>query len=224
MERIGGDRMRKDIIITAFLTFCLTATLFMIVPTRSASTQNGGLLYDAWKDINDDGKLDTLDIVQISSQYGAQGTPINKTQMLLDLQNRVDILEQKQTCEKSIVFYNPNRTTNNVTAWKDAAVFVWIPHNTTHNAILKGYLFFRYQTAPAGDNTQLTINGYPVFSLGLNPGGGQSPVWAFASFPIAANLNSYTVTFMISACNPGQPMYVEDIHVVLAVVDGLPPT
>lgn len=61
--------MRKDLIITALLTFCLAAVMFTAIPTRSQGT----LEYDPWKDINDDGKLDILDIVQISSQYGAQG-------------------------------------------------------------------------------------------------------------------------------------------------------
>jgi hypothetical protein len=63
--------MRKDLVITALLTFCLAAVLLTAIPTRSQET----LEYDPWKDINDDGKLDILDLVQISSQYGAQGNP-----------------------------------------------------------------------------------------------------------------------------------------------------
>jgi hypothetical protein len=62
----------------------------MAIPTKS--TQTSELQYDPWKDINDDGKLDILDIVQISSQYGAAGTPINKTALLLELQSKIDSL------------------------------------------------------------------------------------------------------------------------------------
>jgi hypothetical protein len=82
---------KKDLIIAVLCTFCLTVTLFMVAPTRSTSTMNG-LQYDAWKDINDDGKLDILDIVQISSQYGATGTPINKTALLWELQTEMNNL------------------------------------------------------------------------------------------------------------------------------------
>jgi hypothetical protein len=60
--------MRKDIIITALLTFCLTATLFMIATTRSQE-------YNPWADINADGKIDILDVVGTTGIYGMSGDP-----------------------------------------------------------------------------------------------------------------------------------------------------
>jgi hypothetical protein len=87
-RRRGGDYMRKDLIITALLTFCLAGVLFAAIPTMSQET----LEYDPWKDVNDDGKLDILDIVQISSQYGATGTPINKTALLFQLLAKIEQL------------------------------------------------------------------------------------------------------------------------------------
>jgi hypothetical protein len=48
---------KKYLIIAVLATFCLTATLFMIVPTRS---QSGG--YDARTDVNGDGTIDMADI------------------------------------------------------------------------------------------------------------------------------------------------------------------
>jgi hypothetical protein len=51
--------MRKDIIVTALLSFCLTATLFMIATTRSQE-------YDPWADLNGDGKIDILDVVGLT--------------------------------------------------------------------------------------------------------------------------------------------------------------
>jgi len=60
--------MRKDIIITALLTFCLTATLFTVATTRSQE-------YDPWADLNGDGKIDILDVVGMTSIYGTTGDP-----------------------------------------------------------------------------------------------------------------------------------------------------
>jgi hypothetical protein len=48
---------KKYLIIAVLATFCLTATLFMIVPTRS---QSGS--YDARTDVNGDGTIDMADI------------------------------------------------------------------------------------------------------------------------------------------------------------------
>ena len=43
-----GDLMsRKDVIIAILPTFCLTATIFMIFPTRSAQP------YDPWADVSE---------------------------------------------------------------------------------------------------------------------------------------------------------------------------
>jgi len=50
---------RKDLVIAVLGTFCLTATLFMIVPTRSQSGLND---YDTWTDVNGDGTIDMADI------------------------------------------------------------------------------------------------------------------------------------------------------------------
>ena len=60
--------MRKDLIITAVLTFCLTSTIFMVATSRSAE-------YDPWVDINDDGKIDIFDVVGMTSRYAATGDP-----------------------------------------------------------------------------------------------------------------------------------------------------
>lgn len=67
--------------------------------------------------------------------------------MLLDLQNRVNALEEKQDYVKTMILYNSSETMNNETDWKDALVFVWIPRNDTNNAILSGFFYFR-QSSP----------------------------------------------------------------------------
>jgi hypothetical protein len=50
---------RKGLIIAVLGTFCLTLTLFMIVPTRS---QSGIHDYDTWTDVNGDGTINMVDI------------------------------------------------------------------------------------------------------------------------------------------------------------------
>ena len=60
----------------------------MVTPTVSAPKE-----YDPWADINDDGKIDILDIAYVAQRFGSTGTPIDKTAILLDLQARVAALE-----------------------------------------------------------------------------------------------------------------------------------
>jgi len=69
----------------------LLVTLFMFVGVTSST------LYDAWYDFDDDGDIDIYDIVDIAGRYGTTGTPINKTEMLLELQARMDALNATVT-------------------------------------------------------------------------------------------------------------------------------
>jgi hypothetical protein len=59
---------KKDLIIAVLATFCLSVTLFTILPTRSAE-------YDPWVDLDGDGKIGITDIVQMTSIYGKTGDP-----------------------------------------------------------------------------------------------------------------------------------------------------
>jgi hypothetical protein len=61
----------KRVLIAAVLaTFCLTATLFMIVPTRSQPSS-----YDPWTDVNDDGTIDMADIAVSINSFMTSGDP-----------------------------------------------------------------------------------------------------------------------------------------------------
>jgi len=53
--------------------------------------QSGGE-YDPWIDTNDDGIIDINDVATMGSMYGSSGEPINKTALLLELQERIDSL------------------------------------------------------------------------------------------------------------------------------------
>jgi hypothetical protein len=61
---------KKDLVIVALATFCLTATLFMIVSTRSQTGQ-----YDPWMDLDDNGQINILDAIDLSNVYGTSGDP-----------------------------------------------------------------------------------------------------------------------------------------------------
>ena len=63
---------RKDVIIAVLATFCLTATLFLVLPTKSGTN---AIDYDSWVDINGDGKINMYDIGYTAQRYGASGDP-----------------------------------------------------------------------------------------------------------------------------------------------------
>jgi hypothetical protein len=80
---------RKDLIIAVLSTFCLTLALFMTLPAKSSPDLGE---YDPWVDINDDGTINFLDAILLGTAFGTTGTPINKTELLLELQSRLDSL------------------------------------------------------------------------------------------------------------------------------------
>jgi len=63
---------KRHLIIVALLTFCVTATLFMIQPTRS---QSGVGEYNPWADYNEDGLIDIFDLVPGAASFGTEGDP-----------------------------------------------------------------------------------------------------------------------------------------------------
>ena len=71
------------------LAISLLASLLLV----GAIPSSGVGEYDPWADLDDDGDIDIYDIVDIAGRYGTTGTPINKTELLLGLQERVERLE-----------------------------------------------------------------------------------------------------------------------------------
>jgi len=67
----GGDTMkiRRDLIVVALATFCLTATMFMVVTSRSADDPN----WNPWADLQDDGTVDIYDAITLANAYGSSG-------------------------------------------------------------------------------------------------------------------------------------------------------
>jgi hypothetical protein len=85
----------KNTVIVALVTFCLTATLFSIVPTWSTQ------VYDPWADVSGptlgvpDGKINMRDIAYEVSLFGTSGTPIDRTHEFLEYDSGwMDITDQ----------------------------------------------------------------------------------------------------------------------------------
>ena len=64
---------KKDLVIVALATFCLTATLFLTIPTRSQTPSD--TLYDPWIDNNHDGQINILDAIRLSNIFLTSGDP-----------------------------------------------------------------------------------------------------------------------------------------------------
>jgi len=71
----------------------LSALVLLTLAFIPLSSQQGGGTYDPWIDTNDDGIIDVYDLQAMGSIYGTSGTPINKTDLLLELESRVSALE-----------------------------------------------------------------------------------------------------------------------------------
>jgi hypothetical protein len=112
-ERKGGDilKIRKDMIFAVLTTFCMCALMFAVIPIRSS------LPYDPWADLRGpyedpniaDGKIDMRDIGYLASMFMTTGTPINKTELLLQLLDRLDQLNTT-VIEQQNMINNLNNT------------------------------------------------------------------------------------------------------------------
>jgi hypothetical protein len=215
-------------VIAVLTVACLMTVLLTVAPIRSGSPSAGE--YDPWLDINDDGEIDMKDIGSVARAFGASGTSINKTAMLLDIQNRVATLENQSDAVKTIRFYEQNETMNDNTIFKDAATFVWTPHNTTDNAILSIRCYFQYRCESQGFQFRVQINNRQGGTMGLLVS--SEYVWSYVwtenqlmsghqvNYP---NQDNYTLKFSFAVGNPAFPAYVKDINIVLQVIDGLSP-
>jgi len=80
--------LKKRSIFTFGMCFVLFASLLF---SNIILAQDGGS-YDPWIDTDDDGIIDAIDLQALAAIYSTSGTPINKTELLLELEARIDNL------------------------------------------------------------------------------------------------------------------------------------
>lgn len=83
--KITGSRV---MLISSVLATMLLASVLVGLTSSQPS-------YDPWLDTNDDGRIDMRDIGDLARIFGTSGTPINKTELLLELLTRIDALEAR---------------------------------------------------------------------------------------------------------------------------------
>ncbi len=74
------------------IKLCLLGLIVSVAFAQMSVTTSSNSSYDPWLDLNDDGVIDVVDLHVLALIYGTLGTPINKTELLLDLQERIDSL------------------------------------------------------------------------------------------------------------------------------------
>lgn len=218
---------KRDLIVAVLTVFCLTSTMFLVQLARSQTLGQ----YDPWLDITDDGKIQIDDVARVAKAFGTSGDPINKTALLLDIQDRVAILEKQADIVETIRFYEPNETMNdNQQASKDAAVFVWNPHNITDNAILSVRCYFQYRCESQGLHFTIQVNNRQGDDIGwlVSTEYAWSYIYTeeelqYGNHIVFPNQGNYTIKFRFGIMNSAFPAYVKDINIILQVVDGLSP-
>ena len=80
---------RKKLIAAVLAALCVTSALPLMIPILSLPIDGG---YDPWVDTNDDGIINYQDLGNMATRFGTSVTPINKTDLLLELQARIDML------------------------------------------------------------------------------------------------------------------------------------
>jgi len=116
-----------------FMMATLIALVLLIVALVPLSGQESGS-YDPWRDLNDDGINDVNDLYILASIYGTSGTPLNKTALLLELQSKVDSLNQ--TLETRI----PKKGYISVPAC------AFVPSNSSQRVIYPWHALYNYES------------------------------------------------------------------------------
>jgi uncharacterized coiled-coil protein SlyX len=100
--------IRKDLVVTILAAFCLAMIMFTVIPVGSYGT------YDPWLDYNDDGKIDAKDISLPCLNYASTGTPINKTELLYNVNATfTELLSRIDSLNSTITLLNATVTTMN---------------------------------------------------------------------------------------------------------------
>jgi hypothetical protein len=139
----------------ALASVILISTVLSSAISTVSFQSNGG--YDPWIDLNDDGTIDIFDIVAVALAFGASGTPINKTALLLGLQDRVDALNATITLLEDRVASLEGQATTFCAEISHYTTQSWTPPPASINANDIKVDFPVTFTTPA--NVQLSASG-----------------------------------------------------------------
>lgn len=121
-----------------WLLSVLTATVFMVVPTRSADDPN----WDPWADIKEDGTVDIYDAITLANAYGSSG----------DTPRNVNVVNWPVTNQQT-VFYIRNASENSV--WFNASGFghLHFTWNVNNLAGIENVTFYIWARIDSPDGT-----------------------------------------------------------------------
>jgi hypothetical protein len=116
---------KKDLVIVALATFCLTATLFMVKPIGSQSQVDLSPpnTYDSWVDLNDNGIIDIYDAIMFSNHFDTSGDPtknVNVTNLPAEYKIDSDLVHVGWM---AIPPYEPQYDGNWTSNWHDSRGF-----------------------------------------------------------------------------------------------------
>lgn len=88
-------KITSSMLLNIILLTIISASFFLVNTTASNYETTSTHEYDPWCDLNDDGIIDIYDVVMVCVRFGSEGTPINKTELLLSLNQTVHELQSK---------------------------------------------------------------------------------------------------------------------------------
>jgi len=107
----GGDKVMKmtpskllNVVLVAILALSFFS-IHTVANTSSYVTTDAGPEYDLWRDLNDDGIINIYDVVMVTGIYGSTGTPMNKTELLLELMERIEVLNATIIDQQNTINY-----------------------------------------------------------------------------------------------------------------------
>jgi len=196
----GGDNVMKmtpSILLNIVLVTVLALSFFSIhtaANTSSYETTDAGPEYDPWRDLNDDGIINIYDVVMVTGIYGSTGTPINKTELLLDLLDRVETLETMITSLQTRCRIIPNgdfekgvigMTENDIIDWNyELAVHQGNPPISKAFIINGDYYYNRFQSL----YTYMETESVPPF-----PGDSRASQYLSTEQPVFTTANNITL-------------------------------
>ena len=96
----------KKRILSGLLASLILASLLM-VGIGSTSTDCPPNEYCVWSDMDDDGDIDIVDVVDLAGRYSTTGTPMNKTELLYDVNNTITELRDRIEYLETTLAYGP---------------------------------------------------------------------------------------------------------------------